>query len=263
MNISIANFKGGVGKTSIASNLGAYLFMKGSNVLLVDLDAQANLSQVFESQADEGEACVYDLLQGADFDEVVKTVRESGKYRIDLLPSSVRLALAEGKLAIDYGQKGAVNRMDEALKKYQKEYDHIIFDCSPSIGILTQNAFKISDYVLIPTLAEPLALRGIGTMQDAVSLFHQSGLNKNLEIGGFIKSRLDTRATLYRSILQSLEDTYPDLLFKNGIGVSVAIAESQAMKQTIFEYDQDMETVSKGGRDMMNLFDEISEKLGL
>ena len=248
---SIANFKGGVAKTTTAINLGFGLHHSGYKVLLIDLDAQANLTYSM-GLTDQLDDSIYDALTGSK--KLEDLILQSGG--IDFIPSSVRLALAEMELLEDYGRKGSLSILKEALDPVKDAYDFIFIDCMPSIGIITQNALAASDQVIIPLKAEFLPIRGLSVFVQAVDRIRDIGLNPGLKIGGFLVTQYDKRKIMHKDVLALLEGQFDGLVFKTCIRPNIALSEAQSNGLDIFQYDAE----SNGAKDYFELTKEFKQR---
>ncbi|NER12071.1 AAA family ATPase [Leptobacterium flavescens] len=249
--ISIANFKGGVGKTTTAINLAAGLKAKGKKTLLIDVDPQANLTQSLGIH-DQIEASVYHVLHKEAFGEETKLedvlVSASG---LDLIPSSLELAGAELELASVYGREQILDQLISSLKTY----DFVFIDCPPSMGMLTINALVSSDFVMIPLQAEFLPLKGVRSFLKHLELIRK--LNKRIELLGFLLTRYDHRKKMNRQVREELETEFnSDKVFKTVIRTNIALANAQEKGIDIFSYDKN----TNGAIDYASLTEEFLSK---
>ena len=252
--ISIANFKGGVGKTTTAINLAAGLKNKGKKVLLIDVDPQANLTQSLGISG-ESENSLYTVLHKEAFGEKTKLtnalVEVSG---IHTIPSSLDLANAELELASVYGREQIISQLVKPLKGY----DYVFIDCPPSMSMLTINALVASDYVLIPLQAEFLPLKGARSFLKHFELVKK--LNKTLKLLGFVLTKFDPRKKMNRQVKHELESEFSkNKVFKTHIRTNIALANAQQNGMDIFTYDKN----SNGAIDYGNLTTEFLSKFNL
>jgi chromosome partitioning protein len=240
--ITIANWKGGVGKSSSAASIGAALAMKGRRVLLIDLDAQQNLSFMMGHNEDP-EVSIYDALVKDAPLPIVKI-----KENLDLVPASVELARAEIDLATKIAREGILKSL---LEDCIGKYNYILLDCPPLLGIVTTNALVASDKLYMPLTAEALPVKGLTMLDDVVSEVKKR-INHKLELGGVFFTRFNNRK-LNREVVSMIEQRYGDKVFKTKIRENIAIAEMPLTGESIFEYAPK----SNGAVDYMALTEEI------
>ena len=250
--ISIANFKGGVGKTTTAINLAAGLKNLGKKVLLIDIDPQANLTQSL-GIIDEVENSIYTILRKEAFGEktnlIDALVEASG---LDLIPSSLDLASAELELASVYGREQILSQPIKPLKKY----DFVFIDCPPSMGMLTINALVCSDFVLMPLQAEFLPLKGARSFLKHFELVKK--LNSKLKLLGFVLTKYDQRKKMNQQIKQELEKEFSkNKVFKTPIRTNISLANAQEKGMDIFTYDKR----SNGAIDYASLTKDFLSKI--
>lgn len=242
--IAIAQHKGGVGKTTTAINLAAALTRKRYKVLLVDMDAQANLT---ESLGIEAGKSVADGLAG---NGPLPVVQVNG---MDVIPSSLDLAGVEAQL---YGKMlGREIVLKSLLDDVKSKYDIVILDCPPSLGLLTINALTAADDVLIPVQAEYLAVRGLHSLLDIIGLVKKQ-LNKKLNVLGAVVTQYDRRKILNRDTADALHDMFAGSLFATRIRSNVSLAEAPTAGLDIFSYNDK----STGAADYQALADEIIKR---
>ncbi|MBD0404555.1 ParA family protein [Flammeovirga sp. EKP202] len=245
--ISISNHKGGVGKTTSVVNLGAGLHQLGKKVLMIDMDPQANLSQslgVFEP-----ENSVYKLLRGAaNIEDAIMEL----ELDLHMIPSELDLSGAELELSMEAGRefilKGHINKVKE-------DYDYILIDCPPSLGLLTINAFTTSNQVFFPLQAQFLATQGLTKLLEVIEKVQQR-LNADLEIGGVFITQYDQRKILNRNVREAITKHFGDKLFKTVIRENVALAEAPSKQTNIFRYN----AKSNGAKDYWDLAQEVLER---
>lgn len=224
--IAIANYKGGVGKTSSVGCIGAALALAGKRVLLIDLDAQQNLTFMMSGQEDP-DVSVYDALI-KDVPLPIVSVREN----LYLVPASLELARAEIDLATKLAREAILRTL---LEEHVSRYDYIIIDCPPSLGIVTTNALVAADELYIPLTAEALPLKGLRMLDDVVSEVKRR-VNPRLELGGVFFTRFNNRR-LNKDVAEMINSRYGDKVFKTKIRENIAVAEMPLSGKTIFEYD--------------------------
>jgi chromosome partitioning protein len=240
--ITIANWKGGVGKSSSAASIGAALAMKGRRVLVIDLDAQQNLSFMMGHNEDP-DVSIYDALVKNAPLPIVKI-----KENLDLVPASVELARAEIDLATKIAREGILKSL---LEDCIGKYNYILLDCPPLLGIVTTNALVASDKLYMPLTAEALPVKGLTMLDDVVSEVKKR-INHKLELGGVFFTRFNNRK-LNREVVSMIEQRYGDKVFKTKIRENIAIAEMPLTGESIFEYAPK----SNGAADYMALTEEI------
>lgn len=228
--ISVANQKGGVGKTTTAVNLSTLLAKKGKKVLLIDTDPQGNATSGL-GVTKELELSVYDILVGeTTFEE---TVQETEVKNLKVCPSNISLAGAEVELVSMMSRE---QRLKEKLDVVKDEYDFIIIDCPPSLGLITLNAFTASDSVLIPVQCEYFALEGLGQLLNTVNLVKKH-LNKNLEIEGALLTMYDARTNLSNQVVKEVKKYFEDKVYKTVIPRNVRLSEAPSYGMPISIYD--------------------------
>ncbi len=239
--ISIANHKGGVGKTTTTVNLAGGLAKAGYKVLMIDMDPQANATTSLGLPKQE--QSIYQVLMFQD--EIAKAVMPLSS--IDIIPSSIHLAGFEKNSEV-----GKEFILQESLSTLRTQYDYVLIDCPPSLGALTISALTASDYVVIPLQPEFLSLQG---MTEFIKILRtvKTRMNTELELLGVVVTQFDARKVLHQDILKHAIDKYGDLMFESRIRGNISLAEAQSMGQDIFDYDAS----SRGAKDYMELTKEI------
>jgi chromosome partitioning protein len=232
-----ANQKGGVGKTTTAVNLAAYIAAAGHRVLLVDCDSQANATSSLGIDKHRPEPSLYDVLTGESSagEAIMRVDRPAFGGRLDLLPSSVELAGAEVELAAER-QGEREFRLRNVLVPLKDAYDYILVDCPPSLGLLTLNALSAADAVIIPLQCEYLALEGLMQLTGTISLVLK-GLNRSLRILGIAMTMYDSRTNLSAQVVQEVKSHFPREVFTTLVPRSVRLSEAPSYGLTILEYD--------------------------
>lgn len=243
--ISLLNHKGGVGKTTSAINIGAGLTELGRKVLLIDLDPQANLT--LSLGIPRQKYSIYEALRGES-----ELVPYNVKEGLDVITSTLDLSGAEMELINEAGREYILRELFEPVVE---EYDYIIIDCPPSLGLLTLNALTSSDYVFIPLQTEFLALQGLTKIKQIIDKV-RFRLNKKLSIGGVIATMYDARKVLNRNVVETIHKYFGSKVFKTLIRDNVALAEAPAQRKDIFAYSRR----SPGAKDYLSLCKEIIER---
>ncbi len=228
--VSIANQKGGVGKTTTSINLSTVLAKKGKKVLLIDADPQGNATSGVGVDKDQ-QFSVYDVL--IEDIEIENTLQKTKVKNLDLCPSNINLAGAEVQLV---GMENREHRLKQKLDNIKDEYDFIIIDCPPSLGLVTLNAFTASDSVLIPIQCEYYALEGLGQLLNTIELVKQH-MNKGLQIEGALLTMYDVRTNLSNQVVREVKKYFGDKVYKNVIPRNVKLSEAPSYGLPITMYD--------------------------
>ena len=244
--ISIANQKGGVGKTTTSINIAAILSKKGKKVLLIDTDPQGNATSGVGVNKEQ-EFSVYDVLVGEV--EIEKTLQDTNVKNLKVCPSNINLAGAEVELVSMMSRE---HRLKEGLEQIRDEYDYIIIDCPPSLGLITLNAFTASDSVLIPVQCEYYALEGLGQLLNTINLVRKH-LNKNLQIEGAVLTMYDVRTNLSNQVVKEVKRYFENKVYKTVIPRNVKLSEAPSYGMPITIYDPK----SKGAKCYEKLVREI------
>lgn len=254
--IGVVNQKGGVGKTTTSVNLGAAIAAMGRRVLLIDMDAQSNLTthlglsprEDSDGLVDttEPEKTVYDVLKGS---RQLKEVIVNRSANLDVAPSSLLLSAADLELGGVVGRELILKR---ALTGVRDEYDAIIIDCPPALGLLSLNALAAVEKVVIPVQSEYLALHGVRQLLDTIDQV-RTIYNPSLVVGGVLICLHDSRKKLARAVADTIRSYFGELVFETIIKTNVALAEAPASGQHIFEYSPK----SSGAEDYASLAKEV------
>ena len=229
--IAFTNKKGGVGKTTTAVNMAAYLASFGKKTLLVDIDSQGNATTALGFSKSALKKSVYNVL--IDDDPVLNNVMPTKVKYLDMLPANVDLTGAE----VDIVYKRNRERiLKEALEKVRSEYDYILMDCPPSLGLLTVNAWVAADSVIIPLQSEFFALEGVSQLMNTISLVKQH-LNPNLQIEGVVITLYDGRALIAKQITAEIKKFFKDKLYNIIIPRNVRLAEAPSHGLPVMLHD--------------------------
>lgn len=229
--ISMVNQKGGVGKTTSTINLGAALAEAGRKVLLVDFDPQGALSAGFGANPHELDLTVYNVMMDrkVDIREVIQTTEFDN---IDLLPANIDLSAAEVQLVNEVAREQV---LASALRAVENDYDVILIDCQPSLGLLTVNALTASHGVIIPLICEFFALRAVALLVDSIEKV-QDRLNPKLEIDGVVATMFDTRTLHSKEVLARIVDAFGDKVFDTVIKRTVKFPDASVSAEPILSY---------------------------
>ncbi len=247
--VSIANQKGGVGKTTTAVNLSSALAKKGKKVLLIDADPQGNATSGLGIEQ-EIEKSIYDvIINEVDMEE---TLKDTNIKKLKVCPSNINLAGAEVELVSLMSRE---HRLKERIDEISEKFDYIFIDCPPSLGLITLNAFTASDSVLIPVQCEYYALEGLGQLINTINLVRRH-LNKNLEIEGAVLTMYDSRTNLSNQVVKEVKRYFEDRVYKTVIPRNIKLSEAPSYGMPISVYD----AKSKGAKCYEKLAKEFLDK---
>jgi len=248
--IAVANQKGGVGKTTTAVNLSSCLAVAEKRTLLIDIDPQANSCSGLGIERDKGEPTIYDvLLDNVQLKEVL--VSTSIPF-LQVAPSNISLTGAELELVSTMAREA---RLKRAIDPMKGEYDYIVVDCPPSLGLLTLNTLTAADSVIIPIQCEYYALEGLSQLLNLVRLV-QKNLNQRLKIEGVLLTMYDSRLNLSKQVAREVRDYFGDKVYTSVIPRNVRLSEAPSFGKPIILYD----IFSSGAKGYMKLAKEVIER---
>lgn len=228
--IAVANQKGGVGKTTTAVNLSASLAVAEARVLLIDFDPQGNATSGLGVMPDQIENDIYDVLvNGADINSALCHTEIEG---LDLVPARIELSAAEVELIQELSRETKLKR---AIAELKENYDYILIDCPPSLGLLTVNALTAAGSVLIPMQCEYFAMEGLGQLLNTINLIKEN-LNPDLTIEGILLTMYDVRNNLSKEVMNQVTTHFPDKAFKTVVPRNVALSEAPSYGKPVILY---------------------------
>lgn len=248
--ISIANQKGGVGKTTTAINLAASLAAIEHPTLVIDIDPQSNTTSGLGIDSKTVTNSVYEIMIGSA--EVSDTIRQTELEFLDLIPAHINLVGAEIEM-IDRDDRERI--LFKAIEDVRNKYDFIIIDCPPSLGLLTINALTASDSIMIPVQCEYFALEGLGQLLNTIKIVRQH-LNPSLDIEGVLLTMYDTRTRLSNQVAEEVKRYFDDRVFKTVISRNIRLAEAPSFGKPALLYD----SLSVGAKNYLSLAKEVIKR---
>ncbi|MCB1174083.1 MAG: ParA family protein [Leptospiraceae bacterium] len=245
--IALANQKGGVGKTTSAVNISAYLAARGKQVLLVDIDPQGNAGSGLGLDIHSLETSIYDVL--LEERSAAEVIVESEYSNLSILPSNVDLSGFEVDMM---GRDRREYILTEALRQIKEDYDFMIIDCPPNLGILTLNALTAAEEVIIALQTEYYALEGLTQLMKVIQLV-QGSLNPGLQLGGVILTMFDQRTSLARQVVEDVRSHFGDIVFASVVPRNIKLSEAPSFGQFIGQYAPE----SAGAAAYLKLTDEV------
>ena len=251
--IAIANQKGGVGKTTTAINLAASLAVLEKKVLIIDADPQANTTSGLNFAPDnDQQRTLYEVLIGQI--GIADALVQTEMANLHMVPSHINLVGAEIEMLEEEGRESLLKN---ALAPIRADYDYIIIDCSPSLGLITINTLTAADSVIIPVQPEYFALEGLGKLLHTITLV-KDGVNPDLQIEGFVVTMFDGRTRVHNEVLGELRDHFKDLVFNTVIQRNIRLSEAPSHGKPIILYD----VMCNGSSNYMHLAAEVLEHNG-
>ena len=250
--IAIANQKGGVGKTTTAINLAASLAVLEKKVLVIDADAQANTTSGLGFDVREVNPTIYECMVNKDLDPHKAILKCPDIEKLSIMPSHIDLVGAEVEIINMPNREKILQNIVEQLRS---EYDYILIDCSPSLGLITVNSLVAADSVIIPVQCEYFALEGLGKLLNTIKII-QKNIHPTLEIEGFLLTMYDSRTLLSNQVIDEVRHHFQDMVFNTLIARNVRISEAPSYGKPVILYD----AASKGAQNYLSLAKELLDK---
>ena len=248
--IAIANQKGGVGKTTTSVNLAASLGVLEKKVLLIDADPQANASSGLGIEVENVEIGTYQILEHSNTPQ--EAIVKSTSPNVDVIPAHIDLVAIEIELV---DKENREYMLKEALASIKDDYDYILIDCAPSLGLLTLNALTAADSIIIPIQCEYFALEGLGKLLNTIKSV-QKIHNAELDIEGLLLTMFDTRLRLSNQVVEEVQKHFNDMVFKTIIQRNVKLSEAPSYGESIIAFD----ATSRGASNYLSLAEEVIQK---
>jgi chromosome partitioning protein len=249
--LAVVNQKGGVGKSTTAVNVSAALGDLGQRVLLIDLDPQGNATSGFGLNKNQRELCIYDVLLGdAQIESVIEPVAVENVF---VVPATIQLAGAEIELVAAMSRE---TKLKSSIERVRGDFDVIIIDCPPSLGLLTVNALTAAEGLMIPIQCEYYALEGLSKLLDSVRLV-KTHLNPDLEVFGVVMTMYDSRTRLASQVVEEVQDFFGDKVFETKIPRTVRLSEAPSFGQPVTLYDP----TGKGADAYRRLAEEVVQRV--